>query len=259
MRSMSSPQASSSAWMASWRAATASCSPYADRNSSCARARRRAERAGAAPGLPRGRRRPLAARRQQLPSARVPARRGRGAGARPEGPERCRSCLSKLCTHFAAHTGLADNVHVVRAGEQAKARHPAAPPSQAELTQPLSTGTRPELALLGVPKQTGNTLPALRRQHRLASAMSGERTAGCLLTQHAPPCSGPCPPARGAHPHGARRHDVKLLRKVRDAHVGLLLGQLAGGRLQVARDDLQLRRLPRAVDACRGGRARPAQ
>ena len=53
-----------------------------------------------------------------------------------------------------------------------------------------------------------------------------------------------------ASPDGARLFNVELLRQVRDFHVVARLDDLAAIRLQLPRDDLQLRRLPRAVDAC---------
>lgn len=53
---------------------------------------------------------------------------------------------------------------------------------------------------------------------------------------------------RGSPPDGARRDDVKLLCEVRNFHVVACLDDLAGIRLQLPCDDLQLRRLARPVD-----------
>lgn len=48
-------------------------------------------------------------------------------------------------------------------------------------------------------------------------------------------------------PDSACGHDVELLRQVGDLHVGARLDHLAAIRLQLARDDLQLRRLASSI------------
>jgi hypothetical protein len=53
------------------------------------------------------------------------------------------------------------------------------------------------------------------------------------------------PPA--SSPDGACWHDVKLLRQVRDLHVGARFDDLAAVRLQLPRNDLQLRCLAGSI------------
>ena len=53
-------------------------------------------------------------------------------------------------------------------------------------------------------------------------------------------------------PDSSRGLDIELLREVGDAHVLLRLYHLPVVRLQLARDDLQLRRLAGAVNSCSG-------
>ena len=63
-------------------------------------------------------------------------------------------------------------------------------------------------------------------------------------------CKGSSRTVLGGSPDGVARHDIELLREVGDLHGGLCLDDLAAVRLQRARDELQLRRLARTIDAC---------